>query len=154
MSITTDALFIRAIRSDKSLMKLISNRLYGTAIPAPKDKADNTPVPYIIVMFDGMRNSTFNKDTYELEGDEDITTISLELTAPTLEKLHQLASLTRSVICDFMAHPEAGDKDWDEFPSAYDLSASAISYDSAKPCYWQTLTYECTTNRNTDNGSN
>lgn len=154
MSLKTDALFIRAIRSDKPLMALIGNRLYGTAIPAPEEKAANTPTPYIIVTFDGLENQTQTKDTDDLEGSEDIVTIGIELTAPTLDKLHQLTLKVRSVVCDFLSHPDISDKDWYEFPDAYDLTAGAINYDSAKPCYWQIMTYRCTTNRNLENGSN
>ena len=65
MSLATDSIFIAAIQSNTELMEALGyeapeeeyegrpGRLYGTAIPLPDEDADNTPVPYIIVTFDG-----------------------------------------------------------------------------------------------------
>lgn len=148
MSLQTDSIFIQALSDDSTLMEAIGHRLYGTAIPLPDEQADNVPVPYIIVTFDGMQNQTGTKDNYGCEGDEDMTTITVEVAAPTLVNLHELTAAVRAKVRRFIDEADPDADDYDEYPLDYTLSASAIQYDSAKPCYWQTLTYQCATNNN------
>lgn len=146
MSLQTDAIFIRAISASSDIMETIGDRLYGTAIPMPEEDADNVPVPYIIVTFDGMANVTATKDSSMMEGDEDNVTIGVEIVAETLEDLHTLVADVRTQIREFVSDPEANeDNDIEDFPTDYTLTASAIQYDSTKPCYWQDLTYQCVT---------
>lgn len=151
MSLQTDSIFIKAISSDSGLSEATGNRIYGTAIPMPDAEAENVPLPYIIVSFDGMQNSTLSKEDYEMEGDEDVTTVSVEVVAGTLEALHTLTQEVRSVVRDYFADVGTGTEEYDEVPVDYSLSAGSINYDSSKPCYWQVMTYQCAT-KNIGNG--
>lgn len=145
MSLQTDSIFIKAIRADAAIMEAIGSRLYGTAIPLPDEQADNVPVPYIIVTFDGMSNTADSKD-FEMEGSEDTSTVSVEIVAPTLDTLHELATAVRKSIRQYLANPDETADDYDEYPLDYSVAASGIQYDYSKPCYWVALTYQCTTN--------
>lgn len=145
MSLQTDSIFIKAIRADAAIMEAIGSRLYGTAIPLPDEQADNVPVPYIIVTFDGMSNTADSKD-FEMEGSEDTSTVSVEIVAPTLDALHELATAVRKSIRQYLADPDEAADDYGEYPLDYSVAASGIQYDYSKPCYWLTLTYQCTTN--------
>ena len=70
MSLATDSIFIAAIQSNPALVERIGGRLYGTAIPLPDEDADNVPVPYVIVTFDGLNNDADTKDcSYESDYD-------------------------------------------------------------------------------------
>ncbi|MBR7125988.1 MAG: hypothetical protein IKC86_05225, partial [Prevotella sp.] len=68
-SLATDSIFIAAIRSDADIMQEIGGRIYSTAIPLPDEDADNVPVPYIIVTFDGLTNDQTTKDSLEANTD-------------------------------------------------------------------------------------
>lgn len=138
MSLATDSIFIEAIQSDTSLMQKIEGRLYGTAIGLPDEEADNVPVPYIIVTFDGLTNDTDTKDD-RYETDYDKVEIGVEVTARTLDELHDLTQTVRDTILIYMrSHITAVDD--------YSFKAEGIQYDSLKPCYWQVLRYQCETN--------
>lgn len=144
MSLATDTIFIQAIQSNELLMSAISEgsehpRLYGTAIPMPEEEAENTPVPYIIVTFDGLSNENTDKDD-PYEGDEDRVNISVEVTATNLTELHQLTQTVRDTIYQYMMENITDVDD-------YLFTAGGIQYDSDKPCYWQVLSYQCDTKR-------
>lgn len=144
MSLTTDLLFFNAIKSNATLMEAISNRLYNTAIPLPDDDADNVPAPYVILTFDGLQNDQSSKDGYESE--DDAVTISILVVATDRPSLGELTNAIRTTIREYFENVDPEDED-DEAPYDYQFSASQVAYDSSKPAHFQTLTYQCDTNR-------
>lgn len=135
MSLATDSIFVDALKSNSTLVESVGGRIYGTAIPMPDEDADNAPVPYLIVTFDGLNNDVDSKDD-EMESDTDKVNISIEVVGETLAKLHELTQAVRDTVRDYLA---TNDTDITE----YQFGAQAIQYDSLKPCYWQVLTYQC-----------
>ena len=135
MSLATDSIFVDALKSNATLVESVGGRIYGTAIPLPDEDADNAPVPYLIVTFDGLNNDVDSKDD-EMESDTDKVNISIEVVGETLAKLHELTQAVRDTVRDYLA---TNDTDITE----YLFGAQAIQYDSLKPCYWQVLTYQC-----------
>lgn len=135
MSLATDSIFVDALKSNSTLVESVGGRIYGTAIPMPDEDADNVPVPYLIVTFDGLNNDVDSKDD-EMESDTDKVNISIEVVGETLAKLHELTQAVRDTVRDYLA---TIDTDITE----YQFGAQAIQYDSLKPCYWQVLTYQC-----------
>lgn len=135
MSLATDSIFVDALKSNSTLVESVGGRIYGTAIPLPDEDADNVPVPYLIVTFDGLNNDVDSKDD-EMESDTDKVNISIEVVGKTLAKLHELTQAVRDTVRDYLA---TNDTDITE----YQFGAQAIQYDSMKPCYWQVLTYQC-----------
>ena len=135
MSLATDSIFIAAIQSNPALVERIGGRLYGTAIPLPDEDADNVPVPYIIVAFDGLNNQNETKDDV-YESNYDTVNIGVEVTGETIDNLHELTQAVRDTILSYFREHETAVND-------YTFSADPIQYDSLKPCYWQTLRYQC-----------
>ena len=135
MSLATDSIFIAAIQSNTALVERIGGRLYGTAIPLPDEDADNVPVPYIIVTFNGLNNQNETKDDV-YESNDDTVNIGVEVTGETINDLHDLTQAVRDTILSYFRSHETAISD-------YTFSADAIQYDSLKPCYWQTLRYQC-----------
>ena len=135
MSLATDSIFVDALKSNSTLVESVGGRIYGTAIPLPDEDADNAPVPYLIVTFDGLNNDVDSKDD-EMESDTDKVNISIEVVGETLAKLHELTQAVRDTVRDYLA---TNDTDITE----YQFGAQAIQYDSMKPCYWQVLHYQC-----------
>lgn len=151
MSLATDSIFVTALQSNSDLLEKLTEyidddgniqydetpRLYGTAIGLPDDDADNVPVPYVIVTFDGLTNDQGTKDD-RYESDYDKVNIGVEVTAKTLDVLHELTQMVRDTILSYLRTTETAIMD-------YQFAAQGIQYDSLKPCYWQVLTYQCDT---------
>ena len=135
MSLATDSIFVDALKSNATLVESVGDRIYGTAIPLPDEDADNVPVPYLIVTFDGLNNDTGTKDDrYESEYDK--VNIGIEVVGRTLKDLHDLTQMVRDTILTYVRAIHTNVED-------YIFTADAIQYDSLKPCYWQTLRYQC-----------
>ena len=144
MSLATDTIFIQAIQSNDNLMAAISEgsekpRLFGTAIPMPEEDADNTPLPYLIVTFEGLTNENTDKDN-PYEGDEDSVNIGIIVTGRNLDELHGLTQMVRDTILEYMMANETAVED-------FTFTAGKIMYDEDKPGYMQMLNYQCDTKR-------
>ena len=151
MSLATDSIFVSALQSNSELLEKLTEyiddddniqydetpRLYGTAIGLPDDDADNVPVPYVIVTFDGLTNDQGTKDD-RYESEYDTVNIGVEVTAKTLDDLHDLTQMVRDTILSYLRTNDTAIMD-------YNFAAQPIQYDSLKPCYWQVLTYQCDT---------
>lgn len=139
MGLSSDSIFFAALTSSAEVMQTIDGRLYSTAIPMPDEDAENVPVPYIIVTFNGLNNEGTTKDD-PFEGDTDVVQIGVEVTAINREQLAELTQLVRSTIHDYLTEDVDDER---QTIDDYQFSAEAVQYDSMKPCYWQTLRYQC-----------
>ena len=144
MSLITDKVFYNALRSNAELMATVDGRIESTSIPVPDDQFLDTDVPYIIITFDGLQNDGFTKDN-SFEGENDKVQVSIEVAANTRDDLGDIMQTIRQTVIDYFENIEESDDDWTLIPNNYTFTASAIGYDSMKPCYYQTLTYNCDT---------
>ena len=146
MSLSTDIIFMKALRSNAHLMgRLPAGNVYDTAIQLPDRDAANAPAPYIIVSYDGMTNDDTNKDN-DYEGDTDRVKIGIEVAARTSDELSEIMEEVRATIRDyFIEHNNEDDDDYELIPMSTVPSAGRKMYDPDKPCLWQVLTYQCET---------
>lgn len=147
MSLITDAIFVKALRSNADLIaQLPAGDVYNTAIALPDEDADNAPLPYVIVSFDGLNNQDTTKDN-DYDGLTDTVTIGIEIAAETRPKLGELARIVRKTLREYFREHQGDDSDEDYqlIPDDMTFSAQPVQYDSLKPCYWQQLTYQCDT---------
>ena len=143
MSLATDSIFITALQSNGDLMEALGYdaqtgepaRLYCTAIPLPDEDAENVPVPYVIITFDGLTNDQCTKDD-RYESEYDTVNIGVEVTARNINELHDLTQMVRDTILSYLRENDTAIMD-------YNFAAQQIQFDSLKPCYWQMLTYQC-----------
>ena len=145
MSLITDKVFYNALRSNAALMAQVGGRIESTSIPVPDEQLDNEPVPFIIITFDGLQNDGYTKDN-SFEGDTDRVTVSIEVAAQSRDELGQIMSDIRQTVINYFEDTEG--HAWDDYeyvPTNYTFTAGKVSYDSMKPCYYQTLTYNCDT---------
>lgn len=145
MSLVTDKVFYNALRSNDDLMATVSGRIESTSIPVPDDEFENTPLPYIIITFDGLQNEGYTKDN-NFEGHQDRVQVSIEVAANTRDDLGDIMQTIRQTIIDYFEddeHHEADD--YDLVPENYVFTAGPIAYDWMKSCYFQTLSYNCDT---------
>ena len=148
MSLITDAIFVKALRSNAALIaSLPAGDVYNTAIALPDEDADNAPLPYVIVSFDGLNNQDATKDD-DFEADSDQVQIGIEIAAETRPQLGELARSVRKTLREYFREhqDDDSDEDYQLIPEDMTLSAQPVQYDSLKPCYWQRLTYQCDTN--------
>ena len=147
MSLITDAIFVKALRSNADLIAALpAGDVYNTAIALPDEDADNAEVPYIIVSFDGLNNQDATKDD-DYEADTDIVQIGIEIAAKTRPQLGELARSVRKTLREYFREHQGDDSDEDFalIPEDMTLQAGGVQYDSLKPCYWQQLQYQCDT---------
>lgn len=146
MSLITDKVFFNALKSNAQLVQDVGGRIYSTAIPTPDDELLNEPVPYIIVTYDGLQNEGWTKDN-SFEGNNDKVNIGILVAAEDRESLGVLMEDIRKTVIEYFEDTVGHVKeDYDLVPDEYSLTASAIQYDSLKPCFWQSLNYACDTN--------
>jgi hypothetical protein len=146
MSLQTDIIFAKALKSNADLMaELPAGNVYNTAIALPDEEADNAPVPYIIVSFNGLNNQDTTKDS-SYQGMTDTVTIGITIAARTRVELADLAITARQTIEEYLQAQSPGDEDYELVPNVITLQAQGVQYDSLKPCYWQELIYTCETN--------
>ena len=140
MSLITDKVFYLALQASEDIVSLTRGRIYNTAIPVPDDQLDNEPLPYLIITFDGMTNEGQTKDnTYE--GDTDRVNIGVLAAAEDRASLGQLMEAVRAQIQSYFMTTTS-----DLVPFDYQFSAGPVQYDSFKPCYYQSLQYQCDAN--------
>ena len=148
MSLITDAIFVKALRSNAALIaQLPAGDVYNTTIALPDEDIDNAPQPYVIVSFDGLQNQDQTKDD-DFEAESDNVQIGVTVCAETRPQLGELAMAVRKTLREYFREHQGDDSD-DDFaliPEDMTLQAGAVQYDSLKPCYWQQLTYQCDTN--------
>ena len=146
MSLITDKVFYNALRSNTAIMQAVSGRIENVAIPVPEEQLLNEPVPYLIIAFDGLQNDGFSKDN-SFEGHNDKVQVSIHAAAETREQLGDIMQEVRQAVIEYFEDTE--NHTWDDYelvPTNYTFSASAIAYDDMKPCYYQSLIYNCDTN--------
>lgn len=145
MSLLTDKIFVKALRANTSLMAMLpAGDVYNTAIPVPDENVDNTQLPYIIVTFDSMTNNDSTKDSYE--GDTDTVQVGIEVAASSRSSLSEIIEDIRSTVMSYFEAATEADDDYELVPLDYLITAGPVQYDSMKPCYWQTLHYQCDVN--------
>lgn len=142
--IALDEIFYNALCSDAELMEAVGGRIKSTCFEVGPDEPDNTPLPCIIVTDDGGQNQPDNKDC-EWESSEDRVTASVEIDAESPKAVKQLCRKARRIIATHIrSMAEAGD----DIPCLDNLQMSGVAWDWMKPCYHQTLTYNCTIENN------
>ena len=148
MSLITDAIFVKALRSNAALIALLpAGDVYNTTIALPEEELDNAPIPFVIVYFNGLQNEDQTKDD-DFEAESDSVQIGIKIAAETRPKLGALAMAVRKTLREYFREHQGDDSDGDFalIPDDMTLQAGAVQYDSLKPCYWQQLTYQCDTN--------
>ena len=147
MSLLTDIIFVKALRSNAELIgQLPAGDVYNTAIALPDEEAENAPLPYIIVSFDGLNNQDTTKDD-AFESESDNVQIGITICVGEREELGEMAVAVRTTIREYFRehYGDETDEDFALIPDDITLNAHGVQYDSMKPCFWQVLNYQCDT---------
>lgn len=134
-----DQILFDALKGDAALMEAVGGRVVSTCFEVCPDEMDNTPLPCIIVTDDGWQNQQESKDTM-WESMEDRVTASIEVDADSPKAVKQLMRLCRKAVARYIDGMAEADEDIPELDS---VQTSQLAWDWMKPCYWQTMTYNC-----------
>lgn len=153
MSLQTDLIFLRALQQSSEIAEVVADRIYDTAIPRPEKSAENEPIPYIIVTFDGIQPTEQTKDD-DYDSDYDTVQVGITLVARKRPSLAELSDLVRRTVRDyFKMLAEADPYELDEadaevlplLPTSCQVSGGMVEYEDEKPCYFMTMQYSCET---------
>ena len=147
MSLIVDKAFYAALTASEDIVNITDGRIYSTAVPVPDEELDNVPLPYVVITFDGLTNETMTKDN-SYEGEEDSVNIGVMVVCGNRELLGDMTIAIREQVRSYFEGytPAINEEDFtDLVPEDYTLTASSVQYDPYKPCFYQTLTYQCDT---------
>ena len=148
MQMELDEIFYNALTADTTIAEACGYvaptqstpgnpaRIYSTCVEVPPTEKDNTPLPYIVIMDDGLQNDQGTKDDV-WESDEDHVQASVEISAKSPKEVKRLARLCRKAIANYIATMTG------ECPHLTALTTNGTSWDWTKPCYYKTLQYQC-----------
>ena len=132
-----------AIMADEDLVAAVggAEQVENTCFEvSPLADADNTPVPYLLVMNDGFQNNLTTKDTV-WEGVEDDVQATVEIAGRDPGEVEQLLKAVRRAV---ERHIVSLYQQGADTPQLQSLQAAQLQWDWTKPCYFQHLTYSCT----------
>lgn len=142
-----DEIIYDAICADAALMEAIGNRVVSTCFEVSPEDHDNTPLPNIIVTDDGFQNQTGTKDCV-WESGEDRVQVTVDVAADSPKEVKRLIrKVRRAIENQIILMSEANER----IPELESLSSGGVAWDWMKPCYYQHLTYQCTTLSDIDN---
>ena len=144
---SVDEIIYDAICADTALMEAIGSRVVSTCFVVPPAEADNTPLPNIIVTDDGFQNQVGSKDTV-WESGEDRVQVTVDVAADSPKEVKRLIRMVRRAIENQIILMSAANE---RIPELESLSSGGVAWDWMKPCYYQHLTYQCTTLSDIDN---
>jgi len=132
-----DEIFYEAITASDYLMELTGRRIYSTCVEVPPTEDDNTPLPYIIITDDAYQNELGTKDSV-WEGYVDHSQASVIISAHSPAEVKLLRKHVRKAIAQYVYSMTAN-----EMPYLTAATNEGINWDWTKPCYYDTLHYQC-----------
>ena len=139
---TVDEIIYDAIKADDALMQAIGGRVVSTCFEVSPTEADNTPLPNIIVTDEGFQNQQTTKD-YVWEAAEDRVQVGVDIAAKSPQEVKHLVRMCRHAIEQYTGNMYHNGED---IPVLDSLLSDGLAWDWMRPCYFQRLTYSCTTN--------
>ena len=150
MAIELDELFFNALMADAEVVLAVGGRIESTCFEVAPDEKDNTKLPNIIIMDDGLTNQPTTKDM-EWEADEDRVQASIDVAAKNPKQVKQLIRMVRKAIANYI---KGMDDKGEEIPYLQSLQTTGVEWDWMKPCYHSVMIYQCDVeNKLYDNGN-
>lgn len=143
MSLVTDKFFAKALRESEELDALLDGRIFNTV--DDEIDPDSASVPSVFIFNQGTTNDLGTKDE-PYESDTDRDNIMLGISAENRKQLGEIATLVRQVIRETAIDTTCSE--WTDLGFTivdYTFTASGVTWDQMKPCYWQELNYACET---------
>lgn len=157
MSLQIGKWFYRALTSDFTVSQSVtanvstevSGRIYPVGRTSEQEAEDN--IPYIVISPESTTSRILSEDQSSDTFYDDCT-VRIIVCATTYDTLVHLTTLVRLSVAAYYDDPDTstGSNTTDPLPfviEEYDFSADAPQLDPSRPCFWQTLTFRCVTNK-------
>ena len=143
-----DEIIYAAITANKTLKTLcgwqaatgstpeVPPRIKSTFFEVPPNQEDNTPIPYIVIYEDPGQNNQGTKDDV-WECGSDIVNVGVEFAGNDLDEAKRLRRLIRKAVDTYVKSNET------DIISVKDIKWNGIQGFGEKPCYVDTLHYQC-----------
>ena len=125
-----------AICADQTIMAALKGGVHDTCVPVPPHLEDNTQCPYIIVMENPYTNDQGTKDNV-WESDQDRVGVSVQICADDPATVRTLRRKVRHAIAEYVNIAPTG------YIYLVSSTNDGIAWDWTKPCYYDTLHYQC-----------
>lgn len=134
--IELDEIFYAALMANETIVSDTGGRIFSTCVEVPPTEADNTPLPYIIIMDEGLQNDQSTKDDV-WESIEDRVQASVMINAASPKEVKRLTRISRKAIADYISAMQ-GNR-----PFLQSLTTDGTAWDWTKPCYFDVAHYQC-----------
>ena len=131
-----DDIIYAALTADETLVSETGGRIKSTCIEVPPTDEDNTQLPYIIIMEEPSQNDQGTKDSV-WESDMDIVNVGVEISASSPDEVKRLRKIVRAAIGSYV------ESITEDIPYLRQATRDGIAWDWTKPCYYDTLHYQC-----------
>lgn len=139
-----DEIIYNAITADTVLATDTGGRIKSTCIEVPPTDEDNTPLPFIVIAESPSQNDTGTKDNV-WESGVDIVNVAVEVDAVSPNEVQRLRRRIRRAVESYMESMESP-------PYLRSISWDGVQWDWTRPCYFDTLRYQCEMYNTEDNG--
>lgn len=139
-----DEIIFNALTADQVLATETGGRIKGTCIEVPPTGDDNTPIPFIVIYESPSQNDTGTKDNV-WESNVDIVNVGVEVSAISPREVQRLRKRIRSAVESYMESMESP-------PYLRSISWDGVQWDWTRPCYFDTIRYQCEMFNTEDNG--
>ena len=139
-----DEIIFNALTADQVLATETGGRIKSTCIEVPPTDDDNTPIPFIVIYESPSQNDTGTKDNV-WESNVDIVNVGVEVNAIAPREVQRLRRRIRSAVESYMESMESP-------PYLRSISWDGVQWDWTRPCYFDTIRYQCEMFNTEDNG--
>ncbi len=145
---TLAEIFYDAIAADDTLMTAIGGRVVSTCFEVAPGDDDNTPLPNIVITNDGFQNNTGTKDTV-WEDDEETVQATVDIAAASPDAVDSIVAKVRQAIEAHIVSLYQQGHPTPQLQQGFP-SSDGIAWDWMKPCYYQKITYQCISQKFTE----
>ena len=131
-----DEIIYAAITADETLTAETGGRIYSTCIEVPPVEDDNTPLPYIIIAEGASQNDLGTKDTV-WESDMDVVNVGVIISAVSPKAVKRLRRMVREAVGGYVESMTGVP------PYLRSVTTDGIAWDWTKPCYYDSIHYQC-----------
>lgn len=142
-----DEIFYAALSADETIVQLTEGRIESTCFGEPPANTGNTSVPNIVIEESTGQNELGTKDTI-WESNTDVPSVDITINALSKNEVQQLRRLVRKAISSYIESMTSS------FPLLRSLGWTGVQYDWTKPCYFDTLHYQCEMDINLEDDNN
>jgi hypothetical protein len=136
-----DEILYNAITSDMELMQAVGGRVKSTCFEVSPEEADNTPLPYIIIMDEGKQSAQTTKDDAWMPSLWRVGA-GVEVGAKSPNEVDTLVMKAMLAISRHICRLASKDEEIPYINEGFPQT-QGVAWDWTKPCYFDVAHYQC-----------